>query len=126
MAPYLTRVVLAALLVPLAGCFVGIATSPSGFNQANIIVIVRTHGSGDPVTGARVTIHSGRSAGALNGGTTDGEGRYVVTMAQTSEALRAVVEIPTGFSAPAAKAGSLDVMIPSGSDHVTVWLQRDP
>ena len=125
MAPSLSRFVLAALLVPLAGCFFAIATSPTGFNRANIIVIVRTEGSGEPVPGARVSIHSGRSVSIVSDGTTDGDGRYVVAMGETDETLRAVVEIPTGFSAPAAKAGTLDVTIPSESDQVTVWLRRD-
>ena len=123
MAPCLPRVVLAALLVPLAGCFFAISTSPTGFSQGNIIVIVRTEGSGDPVRGTKVTIR-GQST-VISGGVTDSDGRFAVTTARPDEELRAVVEIPTGFSAPAAKAGLLEVPIPSGSDHVTVWIRRD-
>ena len=124
MAPYLARVVLAALLVPLAGCFFAISTSPTGFSQGNIFVIVRTEGSGDPVRGTNVTIR-GQSATVISGGVTDSEGRFAVAMAPTDEELRAVVELPAGFSAPAAKAGVLEVPIPPGSDRVTVWLRRD-
>jgi hypothetical protein len=122
MAQHFARLVLAALLVPLAGCFFAISTSPTGFNRATIIVIVRTEGSGEPVGGARVTIR-GLSGSVVSGGMTDSQGRYAVAMARTDQELHAVVEIPTGYSAPAAKAGSLDVAIPSGSDEVIVWLR---
>ena len=57
MVPHLARVVLAALLVPLAGCFFAISTSPTGFGQGNIFVIVRTEGSGDPVRGTAWVDH---------------------------------------------------------------------
>jgi hypothetical protein len=124
MALHCARVVLAALLVPLAGCFFAISTSPTGFNQGNIIVIVRTEDSGVAVSGAKVTIR-GQSATVIIGGTTDGEGRFAVALPRTDQELRAVVEIPAGFSAPAAVAGVLDVLIPPGSDEVTVWLRRD-
>ena len=124
MALHCARVVLAALLVPLAGCFFAISTSPTGFSQGNIIVIVRTEDSGVAVSGAKVTIR-GQSANVIIGGTTDGEGRFTVALARTDQELRAVVESPAGFSAPAAKAGVLEVRIPPGSDAVTVWLRRD-
>jgi hypothetical protein len=124
MAPHFARVVVAALLLPLAGCLLVISTGPTPLNQSTVFVIVRTEGSGDPVSGARVTVRS-LSASLVSGGVTDSAGRFAVAMAPTDQELRAVVEVPTGFSAATAKAGTLDVAIPSGSDEVIVWLRRD-
>ncbi len=52
----IARALAIAFVLPLSGCVLVIGTSPSPFNEAQIIVIVRTHDSGVAIKGAGVAV----------------------------------------------------------------------
>jgi hypothetical protein len=114
-----------ALAAPLYSCLFFISTSPTPINQANIIVIVRTDDSREPVAGAGVRIRAGGSNEELGRGITNSEGRFASSVSGDVRNLRILIDVPTGFIAPASTSGSIEVALPSGTDQVTVLLARD-
>ena len=121
---YLSGALIAAFVLPLYGCFFAIATSPTSLSQANIIVIVRTDGSGHPVVGAAVRV-AGTGASDLGRGLTDGNGQFASAIGKDVRNVRVVVDAPTGFVAPTTRARSVEVEVPPGAEQVTVLLVRE-
>ena len=122
----IARALAIAFVLPLSGCVLVIGTSPSPFNEAQIIVVVRTHDSGVAIKGAGVAVVDGASGEVLGRGATGNDGRFALTVTGVS-ALRVVVEAPTGYSVPALGSRSIEVAhaLVSGSDLVTVALAPD-
>ena len=119
------RALVLALAAPLYGCFFFISTSPTPIHQANIIVIVRTDGSREPVADASVRLRAGGSNEELGRGVTNSDGRFASSVSGDVRNLRIQVDAPTGFVVPASTSGSIEVALPSGTDQVTVLLARD-
>ena len=116
-----------ALALPLGGCLLIISTAPTPVSQAQIVVIVRTEGSGQSVAGAGVRIHTSGSGDELSRGITDADGRFSSSMSIGDDvrSVRVVVEAPPGFVVPASTSRLLEVALSSWGEPVTVRLARD-
>lgn len=120
----IARALAIALVLPLSGCLLVIGTSPTPVSQAQIIVIVRIDDSGTAISGAGVAVFDGASGEVLGRGATGNDGRFTLTVAGASP-LRVVVEAPTGYRVPASGSRSIEVVLASASDPVSVRLARD-
>jgi hypothetical protein len=116
-----------ALALPLGGCLLIISTAPTPVSQAQIVVIVRTEGSGQFVAGAGVRIHTSGSGDELGRGITDVDGRFSSSMSigHDVRSLRVVVEAPPGFVVPASQSRLLEVALSSWDEPLTVRLARE-
>ena len=114
-----------ALALPLGGCLLIISTAPTPVSQAQIVVIVRTEGSGQSVAGAGVRIHTSGSGDELGRGITDADGRFSSSIGDDVRSLRVVVEAPPGFVVPASSSRLVEVALSSWDEPVTVRIARD-
>ena len=121
----IARALAIALVLPLSGCLLVIGTSPTPFSEAQIIVIVRTDDSGTAIGGAGVTVLRVGSSEVLSRGVTGSDGRVALSAAGGAGGLRVVVEAPTGYRVPASGSRSIEVVLASASDSVSVRLARD-
>ena len=120
----IARALAIATVLPLSGCLLVISTSPTPITEAQIIVIVRTDDSGMAISGAGVAVVSAGSSEVLGRGLTGPDGR-VVLPAGGGGGLRVMVDAPAGYRAPASSLRSIEVLVASSSDPVTVRLARD-
>jgi len=120
----IARALAIALVLPLSGCLLIIGTSPTPLSEAQLIVIVRTDDSGAAIGGAGVTVFRVGSSEVLSRGVTGSDGRVALS-AGGAGGLRVVVEAPTGYRVPASGSRSIEVVLASASDPVSVRLARD-
>ena len=120
----IARALAIAIVLPLSGCLLVISTSPTPITEAQIIVIVRTDDSGAGISGARVAVLGAGSSEVLGRGVTGADGR-VALPAGGAGGLKVVVGAPAGYRVPASDSPSIEIVLASSSDSVTVRLARD-